>query len=45
MYWGFFWGLLVGGSIGVVIMAFINAARDNKDYIELNHYKENEVKE
>lgn len=44
MCWGFFWGLLVGGCLGIVAMCFLNAARDDKEYIELNHYEENSVK-
>ena len=47
MSWGFFWGVIIGTCLGFLIAGLISAARDNKDYIELNivEEKENEVEE
>lgn len=42
MCWGFIWGLIIGTCIGFLVMGVISAGRDDRDYIELNHYEENE---
>lgn len=41
MSWGFILGVFIGGCLGVVAMGIINATREDKRYIELNHYYEN----
>lgn len=42
MCWGFFWGFIIGAVAGVVVMGLVTDACENKKYIELNHYEENE---
>lgn len=44
MSWGFFWGLVIGTCLGFLVSGLLSVDRDNKEYIELNHYEENEKK-
>lgn len=37
MWWSFIIGLIVGGTLGVMIMAVIAAGRDEEKHITLNY--------
>lgn len=37
----FIFGLVIGGCLGFLIAGLIACTRDNRKYIELNHYEEN----
>lgn len=44
MSWEFICGLIIGVCLGFLVAGIISAGHDGPEYIELNHYEENEKK-